>query len=137
MWWTEISIIPISVFRAAGSARFSVLPDMSEGYVLSWEELARKLEETIALGGTGILLQGGLNPDLPLAYYEELVRFIRRTGSDRCMAFLPRKSIFFAKTFRFDRCRGIAASHRRRTGLHTRRRRRDPGGPGAHRAGPA
>ena len=55
-------------------------PGHAEGYVLPWEELARKLAETINLGGTGILLQGGLNPDLPLAYYEELVRFIRRTG---------------------------------------------------------
>ena len=73
-------------------------PGHAEGYVLPWEELARKLEETIDLGGTGILLQGGLNPDLPLAYYEELVRFIRRTGL-AVHGFSPPEMIFFAKTF--------------------------------------
>jgi cyclic dehypoxanthinyl futalosine synthase len=55
-------------------------PGHVEGYVLRWEDLARKLEETLDLGGTGILLQGGLNPDLPLDYYQELVGFIREKG---------------------------------------------------------
>ncbi len=73
-------------------------PGHTEGYVLTWEELAKKLAETIALGGTGILLQGGLNPDLPLAYYEELVRFIRRTGL-QVHGFSPPEIVFFAKTF--------------------------------------
>ena len=73
-------------------------PGHSDGYVLTWEELAGKLAETLALGGTGILLQGGLNPDLPLAYYEELVRFIRRTGL-QVHGFSPPEIVFFAKTF--------------------------------------
>ena len=73
-------------------------PGHTEGYVLTWEELAKKLEETIALGGTGILLQGGLNPDLPFTYYEELVRFIRRTGL-QVHGFSPPEIVFFARTF--------------------------------------
>jgi cyclic dehypoxanthinyl futalosine synthase len=73
-------------------------PGHAEGYVLPWEELALKLDETLALGGTGILLQGGLNPDLPLTYYEELVRFIRRTGL-QVHGFSPPEIVFFAKTF--------------------------------------
>ena len=73
-------------------------PGHTEGYVLTWEELAKKLEETIALGGTGILLQGGLNPDLPLTYYEDLVRFIRRTGL-QVHGFSPPEIVFFANTF--------------------------------------
>ena len=73
-------------------------PGHTEGYVLAWEELAKKLAETIALGGTGILLQGGLNPDLPLAYYEELVSFIRRTGL-QVHGFSPPEIVFFAQTF--------------------------------------
>ncbi len=73
-------------------------PGHVEGYVLSWEELARKLEETLDLGGTGILLQGGLNPDLPLGYYEELVGFIREKGL-AVHGFSPPEMIFFAKTF--------------------------------------
>ena len=62
------------------------------------EELAHKLAETLVLGGTGILLQGGLNPDLPFTYYEELVRFIRRTGL-QVHGFSPPEIVFFAKTF--------------------------------------
>jgi len=48
-----------------------------EGYVLPLETIFQKIEEMLALGGTGILLQGGLNPDLPLSYYENLLRSIR------------------------------------------------------------
>ena len=38
----------------------------SEGYVLGFDELFRKIDETIAVGGVQLLLQGGHNPDLPL-----------------------------------------------------------------------
>ncbi len=73
-------------------------PGHPEGYVLSWEELARKLDETKALGGTGILLQGGLHPDLPFGYYEELVRFIRQAGL-MVHGFSPPEIVFLAKSF--------------------------------------
>jgi cyclic dehypoxanthinyl futalosine synthase len=49
-----------------------------EAFVLSWEDLCRKIEETIALGGDQILLQGGLHPELPLSWYEELLRAIKK-----------------------------------------------------------
>ena len=55
-------------------------PGSPEGFVLDDETLHQKLTETRELGGSGILLQGGLNPDLPLSYYEDLVRFIRGHG---------------------------------------------------------
>lgn len=48
-----------------------------EGYVLSREELATKLREVARAGGVQILLQGGLNPELPLSWYEDLFRWIR------------------------------------------------------------
>ncbi len=48
-----------------------------DGYVLSFETIAEKIEETIVLGGTGILMQGGLNTDLKLDYYENLLRAIK------------------------------------------------------------
>ena len=48
-----------------------------DGYVLSQETILEKIEETIALGGTGILMQGGLNTDLHLDYYEGLLRAIK------------------------------------------------------------
>jgi cyclic dehypoxanthinyl futalosine synthase len=46
-------------------------------YTLTRDELAQKLQETIDLGGIQVLLQGGINPDLGLAYYEELFRWMK------------------------------------------------------------
>lgn len=48
-----------------------------EGYVLGFDELFRKIEETIAVGGGQLLLQGGHNPDLPITWYEDLFRAIK------------------------------------------------------------
>jgi cyclic dehypoxanthinyl futalosine synthase len=55
-------------------------PGAGDGYVLPWDDLAAKLTELKAHGGSGVLLQGGLNPELPLSYYLELVSFIRDFG---------------------------------------------------------
>ncbi len=49
----------------------------SEGYVLGFDELFRKIDETIAVGGVQLLLQGGHNPDLPLTWYEDLFRAVK------------------------------------------------------------
>ena len=56
-------------YRAVGSP---------EGYVLGFDELFRKIDETIAVGGVQLLLQGGHNPDLPLTWYEDLFRAIKQ-----------------------------------------------------------
>ncbi len=48
-----------------------------EGYLLSFETIFQKIEEMLELGGTGILMQGGLHPDLRIEYYENLLRSIR------------------------------------------------------------
>jgi cyclic dehypoxanthinyl futalosine synthase len=55
-------------YRAVGSA---------EGYVLGFEEIFRKIDETIAVGGNQLLLQGGHNPDLPIGWYEDLFRAVK------------------------------------------------------------
>jgi len=55
-------------------------PGDARGYVLSWDQLRQKAEETKAVGGTGFLIQGGVNPDLPWSYYLELVSFLRGLG---------------------------------------------------------
>ncbi|SNR74574.1 cyclic dehypoxanthinyl futalosine synthase [Desulfurobacterium atlanticum] len=47
-------------------------------YILSKEELKRKIEETIELGGTAILIQGGLHPDLKIEFFEEMLLFIKK-----------------------------------------------------------
>ncbi|MFH1076826.1 MAG: radical SAM protein, partial [Pseudomonadota bacterium] len=48
-----------------------------DAYLLDLKTLKHKIEETIALGGRQILLQGGLHPDLPLEYYEDLLQKIK------------------------------------------------------------
>jgi cyclic dehypoxanthinyl futalosine synthase len=50
------------------------------GYVLSKDELKQKIDETKALGGTQILLQGGLHPELGIDFYEEMLSFIKEQG---------------------------------------------------------
>ncbi|MBP8037451.1 MAG: radical SAM protein, partial [Desulfobulbus sp.] len=59
---------------------FFKAPDDPAGSVLSREELLAKIRETQELGGTQILLQGGLHPDLDLAYYEDMLRAMKATG---------------------------------------------------------
>ena len=55
-------------FRRAGSP---------EGYVLSIEEILAKVADTVAAGGTQVMIQGGLNPSLPFSYYENMLRSIK------------------------------------------------------------
>ncbi len=52
-------------------------PKSPEGYVLDRQVIFQKVEETIALGGDQILMQGGMNPDLPLEWYEDLLRSLK------------------------------------------------------------
>lgn len=52
-------------------------PKSPEGYVLTHEEIFAKIEETVALGGDQILLQGGLHPDYKIEWYEEMLRAIK------------------------------------------------------------
>src|SRR5512146_1401747 len=50
----------------------------SDSYLLDSDTLFRKIDETIALGGTQILLQGGLHPSLGLDYYTDLLASIKK-----------------------------------------------------------
>ncbi|TBV81120.1 MAG: dehypoxanthine futalosine cyclase [Desulfobulbaceae bacterium] len=59
---------------------FFKTPEDPAGSVLSLAQLGRKIEETKALGGNQILLQGGLHPAKPLEFYEEMLRFIKGYG---------------------------------------------------------
>ena len=52
-------------------------PKSPEGYTLDKETIYQKIEETVALGGDQILMQGGMNPDLPIEWYEDLLRSIK------------------------------------------------------------
>ncbi len=51
--------------------------DIREGYLLPKPVIFKKIEETLALGGTGLLMQGGHHPDLGIDFYEDLFRSIK------------------------------------------------------------
>jgi cyclic dehypoxanthinyl futalosine synthase len=57
---------------------FQRKPSSPEGYVLDTEEILKKVQELIDWGGTTLLMQGGLNPDLPLEFYTDLLREIKK-----------------------------------------------------------
>lgn len=54
-----------------------------EGYVHGHEVIFEKIQETIDLGGTGVLMQGGLHPGLKIEWYEDLLRAIKRKFGDK------------------------------------------------------
>ncbi len=70
----------------------------SEGYTLGFDEIFRKIEETIALGGGQLLLQGGHNPDVPIAWYEDLFRQVKERYPDfRLHALSPPEVIHISR----------------------------------------
>jgi cyclic dehypoxanthinyl futalosine synthase len=70
----------------------------SEGYTLGFDEIFRKIDETIALGGEQLLLQGGHNPDVPLRWYEDLFRAVKaRYPGFRLHALSPPEVIHIAR----------------------------------------
>jgi len=58
-----------------------------EGYILPKETIFSKIQETIDLGGTGILMQGGLHPELGIEWYEDLLRSIKANFKIHCHCF--------------------------------------------------
>jgi cyclic dehypoxanthinyl futalosine synthase len=76
---------------------FYTPPTRPDGYVLSKDELAHKFRETEQLGGVQILLQGGLNPDLSIEYYEDLFRWTKQNFSLALHALSPTEIIHIAQ----------------------------------------
>jgi cyclic dehypoxanthinyl futalosine synthase len=59
----------------------------AEGYILPIDTILGKIQETVDLGGTGILMQGGLHPDLKIEWYEDLLRAIKALFDIWCHCF--------------------------------------------------
>ncbi len=86
----------------------------SEGYVLGFDEIFRKIDETIALGGGQLLLQGGHNPDLPLQWYEDLFRAVKaRYPTFRLHALSPPEVIHISRLSQLSVAGGRRSAHRR------------------------
>jgi cyclic dehypoxanthinyl futalosine synthase len=71
--------------------------DNPEAYVLSKEEIFRKVEETIAQSGTQILMQGGVHPELGLEYFEDLFSSIKERFTIQIHSLSPAEISFLAK----------------------------------------
>ena len=69
----------------------------SEAYVLPDHVIYKKIEETLALGGTGILMQGGVHPDLKIDYYERLLAGIKERFRIHCHCFSPPEILNIAR----------------------------------------
>ncbi len=69
----------------------------AEGYVHSKEVIFAKIQETIDLGGTGILMQGGLHPELKIEWYEDLLRSIKARFDIWCHCFSAPEIVNIAK----------------------------------------
>jgi cyclic dehypoxanthinyl futalosine synthase len=75
-------------YRVKGDADAYVLPD---------HVIYKKIEETLALGGTGILMQGGVHPDLKIDYYERLLSGIKERFQIHCHCFSPPEILNIAR----------------------------------------
>ena len=74
--------------------------DAPDAYVITRPRIFQKIEETLAVGGTQILLQGGMHPGLPLAFYLDLLRAIKSKYSIHIHGFSPTEITFIAENER-------------------------------------
>lgn len=86
-------------FSVCNFCAFYRKPGDTEGYVLSHEEIFEKVEEMIEIGGSGVLMQGGLNPDLPLEWYTTLLGELKQRYGIHLHCFSPTEIYGMAKTF--------------------------------------
>lgn len=85
-----------------GFCAFYRRPKHGEGYTLSFEQIGDKIEETKALGGVQILIQGGHNPYIPFEWYLDLMRYIKQHHPIHIHGFSPSEVDFFATRFRME-----------------------------------
>ena len=85
-----------------GFCAFYRRPKHGEGYTLSYEQIGQKIEETKALGGVQILIQGGHNPYIPFEWYLDLLRYIKTHHPIHIHGFSPSEVDFFATRFRME-----------------------------------
>lgn len=76
---------------------FSVDLNDPSGYVLGIEDVLRKIEEAVRLGATQILMQGGLNPELKIEFYEKLFREIKKRFNIQLHSLSPPEIAFIAR----------------------------------------
>ena len=84
-------------------------PKHHEGYVLSFEEVGRKIDEAKELGAVQILIQGGHNPYIPFDWYLDLLRYVKQNHPIHVHGFSPSEVDFFSTRFRMPAAEVIQA----------------------------
>ena len=75
----------------------------SDAYTLSFDAIGEKIKELVAINGTQILMQGGMNDRLPIEWYEDLLRYIRTNfPTVHIHAFSPPEFVEFERFFNMD-----------------------------------
>ena len=75
----------------------------ADSYTLSFEKIGEKIRELVAIDGTQILMQGGMNDALPIEWYEDLLRFIKGNfPTVHIHAFSPPEFVEFERFFGLD-----------------------------------
>jgi cyclic dehypoxanthinyl futalosine synthase len=85
-----------------GFCAFYRRPKDAEGWTLSYEQIGAKIDETKALGGVQILMQGGHNPYIPFEWYLDLLRYIKRNHPIHVHGFSPSEVDFWSKLYRME-----------------------------------
>jgi cyclic dehypoxanthinyl futalosine synthase len=85
-----------------GFCAFYRRPKDAEGWTLSYEQIGAKIDETKALGGVQILMQGGHNPYIPFEWYLDLLRYIKRNHPIHIHGFSPSEVDFWSKLYRME-----------------------------------
>ena len=74
-----------------------------DSYTLSYDEIGNKIRELVSIGGTQILMQGGMNDRLPIEWYEDLLRYIKTNfPTIHIHAFSPPEFVEFERFFQMD-----------------------------------
>lgn len=74
-------------------------PGAEDAYVLTLEEIMAKIDEAVKLGATQILIQGGLNPEISIEYYEDMLRMVKKRFNVQMHAFSPPEIVQISKLY--------------------------------------
>ena len=103
-------------------------PAAKEGYILDFETIYDKIRETVEMGGTGVLMQGGLHPDLKIDWHEKMLRGIKqRFPKVHLHCYSASEILAIAEYSALSHARHDCAAARCRTRFDSRRRRGNSG----------
>ena len=105
----NINYTNVCVYRCQFCAFYRPSSKDPDAYVLSWDQIGEKIRETIDLGGTGVLLQGGVHAELPFTFYEDMFRFIRKNFPTIHLHALSAPEVYFLQKITRQPMRDVIA----------------------------